>query len=79
MRTRKVARYYNSNGIAVAIVAVATYFDNQLFDWAAYIGGSTRVEHLEDTVREVAEYGAKLSPEDATYFFPDFPQNLYRS
>lgn len=61
------ARYYNSSGIAVAIVAIVT----PNVDWAAYIGGTSMVEHEEDTYNQVADHGCKLSERDAQYYFPN--------
>lgn len=63
----RTARYYNSNGFAVAIVAVIT----EGVDWAAYIGGTDLIQRERDAVEWVAEKGDKLSSEDARYYFPD--------
>lgn len=60
-------KYWNSNGVAVAIVAVANYVDGELFDWAAYIGGTTKTEHEEDAYDEVTQYGCKLDVHLAHY------------
>jgi len=68
---RKVirGRYWNCNGVAIAIVAVVT----EGIDWAAYIGGGcgSMTEHEKDAVDWAAKYGAKLYERDARYFFPD--------
>jgi len=78
MKTIQTARYFNSNGVAVAIIAVANYFDECLFDWSTYIGGSTKVEREQDCIEEVANHGCKLSRNDAQYFFPHLPIEKYR-
>lgn len=75
---RYAARYFNSNNVAVAIIAIASYIDNKLFDWSAYIGGSRKVEREQDCLKEVEDYGCKLSINDAQYFFPDLPIEKYR-
>jgi len=59
--------YWNSNGVAVAIVAVANYLDGELFDWAAYIGGSTETWNEQDAYSDVAQYGCKLDVHLAHY------------
>lgn len=75
-----VARYYNSNGIGIAIVAVATYYDGEIFDWAAYIGGSSwGAEREEWAVEEAAKTGCKLPKGDAEHYFPTLPIERYRS
>lgn len=58
--------YYNTNGSAVAIVAVVT----EGIDWAAYIGGTNANIPKEETVEWVAMKGCKLREEDARHFFP---------
>jgi len=62
------SRYWNCNGVAIAIVAVAS----EVIDWAADIGGGcgSMTEHEKDAVEWTAKYGAKLHEEDAQYFFP---------
>ena len=59
--------YWNSNDVAVAIVAVANYIDGELFDWATYIGGTTKTWNEEDAYDEVAQYGCKLDANLAYY------------
>ena len=59
-------RYFNTSGVAVAVVAVVT----PGIDWAAYIGGTTATRHEDEAIVYAAEWGAKLSEEDARYFFP---------
>ena len=58
-------RYWNSNGFAVAVVALVT----PQVDWGAYIGGASP-EREEEGLRFVATHGNKLTEEDARYFFP---------
>ena len=62
-------RYWNANGVAIAIVAVVT----EGIDWAAYIGGGCNgmTEHEQDAVEWTAKHGAKLYEEDARHFFPE--------
>ena len=72
------ARYYHSNGFAVAVVASVSYGKEKLLDWAAYIGGTDRTWREQDAVDWVAKRGDKLSREDARYYFPSLPINKYR-
>jgi len=72
-------RYWNTNGFAGAVVATLTFRRNDnLLDWAAYIGGCDLTQYEEDAERWVAEHGAKISRGDAEYYFPDLPISLYR-
>jgi len=57
-------RYYNCQGIGVAIVAVIT----KGIDWAAYIGAD-KSSSEDATLRYIADYGSKLSEKDARHFF----------
>lgn len=59
-------RYWNSNGKGITIVAVITYG----VDWAAYIGADDGWKEA-DCIKWTAEWGAKLSAQDAKHFFPD--------
>jgi hypothetical protein len=61
-----VARYYNSNYFATAIVASIT----EGIDWAAYIGGADYHLAESEAVEYVRDYGDKLSEADARHFFP---------
>ena len=62
------ARFWNHGGKQLAIVACVT----EGVDWAAYIGTDAPYSRTEvDTLRYVAEWGCKLSKEDANYFFPN--------
>ena len=58
-------RFWNSQGINVAIVASIT----KGVDWAAYIGGNRAAAEI-NALHDVASGGSKLSVEDARYFFP---------
>lgn len=66
-RSIQVGRYYNSNYQAMAIVAVIT----EGVDWAAYANGVDHALRERDAAEWVAEYGSKLSSEDAKHIFPD--------
>lgn len=73
------ARYRNSGGFALAVVASVHFSpDGQLGDWAAYWGGTDKTQREEDAVRWAAEHGCKLSRDDAKHFFPGFPMSYYR-
>jgi len=67
------ARYWNSNGRGIAIVASIT----KRVDWAAYIGVGLGHSEMMDCL-EVADFGHKLSEADARHFFPDI-QLPYRN
>ena len=72
-------RYGNSSGYAWAIVAVLQFdSDGDLFDWAVYMGGCDQIARDIDAVTWVAEHGNKMSREDAVYFFPSLPIEMYR-
>ena len=61
-------RYWNSNGVPVAIVAV----EGDAHDVTAYIGGDSRpYAREEDTVQRVREYGAKFTREEAMWYLPE--------
>ena len=60
------ARYWNSNGKGIAIVAVIT----KGIDWAAYIGADNGWDEAA-CIKWTADYGSKLSIEDAKHFFPE--------
>lgn len=62
-----VARYWNANYYAGAIVASIT----EGIDWAAYIGGADHTWSREAAVEYVRDYGDKLSRDDARHFFPN--------
>lgn len=75
-----VGRYFNANGIGTAIVAVVNYHEGEVFDWAAYIGGSKRGARREEwAVEDVAKSGCKISVRDAKHFFPSLPIERYRA
>ena len=60
------ARYWNTNGKGICIVAVVT----KGIDWAAYTGADNGYRE-DDCLKWTAEHGAKLSRKDAEYFFPE--------
>lgn len=68
------SRYWNSNGHAVAIVAVEGY----AADWACYIGSSDFTDYENDVLADVASRGAKLAEKEARFFFPSI-QLSYRA
>lgn len=79
MRKTIAGRYYNSNGVATAIVAVVTYReDGSVLDWAGYIGGTTNTWAEDLAYEVVAERGCKLSIDDACYYFGSLPRERYR-
>jgi len=45
--------YWNTNGVATAIVAVATYFSGQLFDWAACIVLLDEIKAIEKRLTDL--------------------------
>ena len=60
-------RYWNTSGIAIAIVAVVT----EEVDWAAYIGATSRIVNERAAVEWTKKWGAKLSESDARHYFPN--------
>lgn len=60
-------RYWNTNGVAIAIVAVIT----EEVDWAAYIGATKETMYEEEAVEWATKWGAKLSRSDALHYFPN--------
>lgn len=62
-----MGRYWNTNGMAIAIVAVIT----EEVDWAAYIGATTETMHEEEAIEWTRKWGAKLSGNDAHHYFPN--------
>lgn len=63
---KRCARYWNANGVGIAVVAVIT----EGVDWAAYIGADDG-QRQEHCIEWTADMGEKLCFKDATYFFPD--------
>lgn len=75
----RVARYFNVNGFAGAIIAVIKFNpDDTMRDWSAYWGGCDLTMHKDDAVKWVAQNGDKISLSDAQYYFPDIPPARYR-
>jgi hypothetical protein len=67
MRKVVEGRYWNTGGVAIAIVAVIT----EGIDWSAYIGGTPDTRKEATAVEHAARYGAKLSEREARFYFPD--------
>ena len=69
------ARYWNSNGHGIAIVASISIWGKdsegtERGDWAAYIGADNG-QSEEACIISTKEEGDKLSEPDARHFFPD--------
>ena len=60
------ARYWNTNGKGICIIAVIT----KGVDWAAYIGADNGYSE-EGCLEWASRHGAKLSSKDAKHFFPE--------
>lgn len=60
-------RYWNTNGMQIAIVAVVSPSG---FDWSAYIGATKGARREEETVAWAVENGAKISRKLAEFLFP---------
>ena len=71
------ARYMNTNGMQVAIIAVVNFHNGQPQDWATYMGATQNAWKQEETIQWTARHGGKLSEEDGRYFFPDIAE-LFR-
>ena len=65
VKSSETARYYNCNGMELAIVASITHDVN----WAAYIGSTHGCQTEKETVDWVLQHGAKLSEQDARHYF----------
>ena len=78
----KTGRFYCIQSQTIAIVAVITEFDGQLFDWAAYIASvppqPARAVSERETSVFAARHGAKLAKQDAVHYFPDLPAGKWR-
>ncbi len=71
----RTARYWNSNGHGIAIVASISIWGKdkdgiERGDWAAYIGADNG-QSEEACILSTKEEGAKLSESDARRFFPE--------
>jgi len=64
---RLEGRYWNCQGINIAIVAVVT----KGIDWAAYIGADTDSTSELKALEYVVNWGSKMDEKDARYFFPN--------
>ena len=71
-------RYSNCNNHTAAIVAVANYHNDTLYNWALYWGGAPCYLVERAAYEHVAEHGDKMSYEDAKHFCPDLPIERYR-
>ena len=60
-------RYWNPQGHNICIIAILT----KGVAWAAYIGASPNTSSERASLVNVASWGAKLSVQDANYFFPE--------
>ena len=65
-KTYQTARYWNSNGVQIAIVASIT----GSIDWAVYVGATKDAYTEQETVDWTLERGCKLSAKDARHYFP---------
>ena len=68
------ARYWNPQNANICIVAVIT----KGVDWAAYIGANSGFHTEREALEWAQAHGAKLSKEDAQYFFPGIKNLPYR-
>lgn len=76
---KRVAWYTNCNGVCAVIVARLDYFCDVLFEWRAFIGGSTKTEREADAIEDVLRNtGCDLGERLAAAIFPDLPMNKYR-
>lgn len=60
-------RYWNPGSQNICIVASIT----NGIDWAAYIGACPNAHSEDEALKYVADWGAKLSKQDAEHFFPE--------
>jgi len=67
-------RYWNSNGIGIAIVAIRGHVE----DWAAYIGAEPIGWAEQDAVNAASECGEKLGEKLARAIFPTI-EGYYRN
>ena len=66
--------YWNTNGVGIVIVAREGHAD----DWAAYIGALPNRDTEREVIEWTAHYGAKLSRQQASRWFPQLPAEKYR-
>lgn len=59
-------RYWNANGIGVAVAAV----QGEINDWAAYIGAQPDPTSEEETTEWARRFGCKLSMPEAFALLP---------
>lgn len=64
-----IERYPN---LSIGVIASITKKPSgEPFDWAAYIGTDPTAHNEETVLKTIAQYGTKLSENDARHFFPD--------
>jgi len=61
------ARYWNPGNANICVIASVT----KGIDWAAYIGANPNAYKEQEALQWALEWGAKLSRQDAEYFFPE--------
>ena len=66
--------YWNVDGVGIVLLAREGRAD----DWAAYIGALPGHRTEQDAIALTAAYGATLSREQATRWFPKLPAKAYR-
>lgn len=67
-------RYWNANGMGMAIIA-----HQGVVDWAAYIGAQPDPATEEETVSWTQLRGCKLAESEALGFFPHCRGKIYRN
>ncbi|KKN76873.1 hypothetical protein LCGC14_0365240 [marine sediment metagenome] len=66
MKFKQEARYWNTNGKGICIMASIT----EDIDWAVYIGADDGWSE-EQLMKWTIDFGAELLEKDARHFFPD--------
>ena len=61
----------------VLAVAVCQYTNEELFDWAVYVGAVEGKNHDNEFIK-VAETGSKARKEEAVVYFPYIDSEKYR-
>lgn len=74
--------YQNLGDHAIGVAAVATYYNEELMDWAAYIGATDNTHTDQAAYDCAASNGNKLTEREAEFFtvyYRDIlPINKYR-
>lgn len=74
-----IGRYFNGNGMVVAIVAcVAFGLRGKLRNWSAYWGAADPDYSKIEAAQKVAKHGDKMSQSDAKHFFPRLDGTYWR-